>query len=75
MGGVNIKNLPPTSGLFEFTFLINLSLNRNGLSSVPPELLKLCPLEFLNPLSRSGCSVEGALSIRQPLIDDPTPVW
>ena len=37
MGGINIKNLPPTYGLFEFTFLINLCLNRNTILSVAPE--------------------------------------
>lgn len=82
VGGANINSLPLMSGLFEFTFLINLYLNRNSLWAVPPELLKLCRLEVLN-LSRngldslprsSGRSVEGALSIRQPLIDGPTPV-
>ncbi|KDR67582.1 hypothetical protein GALMADRAFT_216426 [Galerina marginata CBS 339.88] len=53
MGGVNIKNLPPTSGLFGFTFLINLYLNHNALSSVPPEISKLRHLELLD-LSGNG---------------------
>ncbi|KAH6897590.1 glucose-repressible alcohol dehydrogenase transcriptional effector [Coprinopsis sp. MPI-PUGE-AT-0042] len=48
MGGVNIKNLPPTSGLFSFTFLINLYLNHNALSTVPPEIAKLRHLELLD---------------------------
>ncbi|TFK18827.1 glucose-repressible alcohol dehydrogenase transcriptional effector [Coprinopsis marcescibilis] len=48
MGGVNIKNLPPTSGLFSFTFLINLYLNHNNLSSIPPEIAKLRHLELLD---------------------------
>ncbi|KAF8971229.1 Endonuclease/exonuclease/phosphatase [Flammula alnicola] len=48
MGGVNIKNLPPTSGLFSFTFLINLYLNHNALSTVPPEISKLRHLELLD---------------------------
>lgn len=81
MGGINIKNFPSTTGPFEFTFLTNLCLNRNALSSVPPELLKLRHLELLDlsktaldSLPRSlGCLVEGDLSIQQPLID--TPVW
>jgi CCR4-NOT transcription complex subunit 6 len=48
MGGVNIKNLPPNSGLFSFTFLINLYLNHNALSTVPPEISKLRHLEVLD---------------------------
>jgi len=48
MGGVNIKTIPPTSGLFTFTFLINLYLNHNGLSSIPPEISKLRHLEVLD---------------------------
>ncbi|KAJ7594537.1 glucose-repressible alcohol dehydrogenase transcriptional effector [Mycena floridula] len=48
MGGVNIKNLPPTSGLFSFTFLINLYLNHNSFSSVPGEISKLRSLELLD---------------------------
>jgi len=48
MGGVNIKSLPPTSGLFSFTFLINLYLNHNALSSIPPEIAKLRHLELLD---------------------------
>jgi CCR4-NOT transcription complex subunit 6 len=48
MGGVNIKNLPPTSGLFSFTFLINLYLNHNALSTVPGEICKLRHLEVLD---------------------------
>uniref|UniRef100_A0A8H7Y6Z8 CCR4-Not complex 3'-5'-exoribonuclease subunit Ccr4 n=1 Tax=Psilocybe cubensis TaxID=181762 RepID=A0A8H7Y6Z8_PSICU len=48
MGGVNIKNLPPTSGLFSFTFLINLYLNHNALSSVPLEISRLRHLELLD---------------------------
>ncbi|KAI0049872.1 hypothetical protein FA95DRAFT_1488266 [Auriscalpium vulgare] len=48
MGGVQIKNLPPTSGLFSFTFLVNLYLNHNALSTVPPEISKLRHLELLD---------------------------
>lgn len=48
MGGVNIKNLPPTSGLFSFNFLLNLYLNHNALSSVPAEIRKLRHLELLD---------------------------
>ena len=55
MGGVNIKNLPSTSGLFRFTFLINLYLNHNALQSVPPEISKLRHLELLD-LSGNGLS-------------------
>ena len=48
MGGVNIKNLPPKSGLFSFDFLLNLYLNHNALSSVPAEIRKLRHLELLD---------------------------
>lgn len=48
MGGVNLKNLPPTSGLFSFTFLATLYLNHNALSSIPPEIAKLRHLELLD---------------------------
>ena len=48
MGGVNIKNIPPNSGLFSFTFLINLYLNHNNLSRIPPEITKLRHLELLD---------------------------
>lgn len=48
MGGVNIKNLPPTSGLFSFTFLSNLYLNHNALTTIPPEISKLRHLELLD---------------------------
>ncbi|KAH7925627.1 hypothetical protein BV22DRAFT_1010832 [Leucogyrophana mollusca] len=48
MGGVNIKTLPPSSGLFTFTFLINLYLNHNALSTLPPEISKLRHLELLD---------------------------
>jgi CCR4-NOT transcription complex subunit 6 len=48
MGGVNIKNIPPSSGLFTFTFLINLYLNHNALSAVPPQIAKLRHLELLD---------------------------
>lgn len=48
MGGVNIKNIPPTSGLFSFSFLTNLYLNHNSLTSVPPQISKLRHLELLD---------------------------
>ncbi|TFY60101.1 hypothetical protein EVJ58_g5361 [Rhodofomes roseus] len=48
MGGVNIKSIPRTSGLFSFTFLINLYLNHNSLSNIPPEIAKLRHLELLD---------------------------
>jgi CCR4-NOT transcription complex subunit 6 len=48
MGGVQIKHLPPTSGLFSFTFLINLYLNHNTLTAIPPEIARLRHLELLD---------------------------
>ncbi|KAG5641853.1 hypothetical protein DXG03_004112 [Asterophora parasitica] len=48
MGGVNIKNIPSTSGLFSFKFLINLYLNHNALTAVPPEIARLRHLELLD---------------------------
>ncbi|KAJ4483834.1 Endonuclease/exonuclease/phosphatase [Lentinula aciculospora] len=48
MGGVGIKNLPSTSGLFSFTFLANLYLNHNGLTAIPPEIAQLRNLELLD---------------------------
>lgn len=48
MGGVSIKNIPRTSGLFSFTFLINLYLNHNSLTVIPPEISQLRHLEHLD---------------------------
>jgi CCR4-NOT transcription complex subunit 6 len=48
MGGVNIKNLPSGSGLFSFSFLINLYLNHNSLSSIPPQIAGLKHLQLLD---------------------------
>ncbi|KAF8893561.1 Endonuclease/exonuclease/phosphatase [Infundibulicybe gibba] len=48
MGGVKIKNIPPSSGLFTFTFLINLYLNHNALTAIPPQIAKLRHLELLD---------------------------
>ncbi|KAI0030781.1 Endonuclease/exonuclease/phosphatase [Vararia minispora EC-137] len=48
MGGVQLKNLPPTSGLFSFTFLVNLYLNHNQLSVIPPEITRLKSLVVLD---------------------------
>lgn len=53
MGGVNIKHLPGTNGLFKFNFLINLYLNHNSLRSIPPEIANLRHLELLD-LSGNG---------------------
>ncbi|PFH53696.1 hypothetical protein AMATHDRAFT_45168 [Amanita thiersii Skay4041] len=63
MGGVNLKNLPPTSGLFTFTFLINLYLNHNALSSVPPEISKLRHLELLDLSGNSLTSLPPELGM------------
>ncbi|TDL26099.1 glucose-repressible alcohol dehydrogenase transcriptional effector [Rickenella mellea] len=48
MGGINLKNIPRTSGLFGFAFLQNLYLNHNALSSIPPEISALRHLELLD---------------------------
>ncbi|KAJ6594239.1 Endonuclease/exonuclease/phosphatase [Mycena capillaripes] len=48
MGGVNIKSIPSSSGLFSFTFLTCLYLNHNALTSVPPEISKLRHLDLLD---------------------------
>ena len=48
MGGVGIKNLPPGSGLFGFTFLTTLYLNANQLDTIPPQISKLKHLELLD---------------------------
>lgn len=48
MGGLNIKNIPRVSGLFSFKFLINLYLNHNALTTIPPEITKLRHLELLD---------------------------
>ncbi|KAK0462617.1 Endonuclease/exonuclease/phosphatase [Desarmillaria tabescens] len=48
MGGVGLKNLPPSSGLFSFTFLLNLYLNHNALEVIPPQISALRHLELLD---------------------------
>lgn len=48
MGGVQIKNIPPNSGLFTFTFLTTLYLNHNNLTTIPPEITRLRHLELLD---------------------------
>ena len=48
MGGLNLKNLPQSSGLFAFTFLTSLYLNHNNLSIVPPQIAKLRHLKLLD---------------------------
>jgi CCR4-NOT transcription complex subunit 6 len=48
MGGVQLKNLPPSSGLFSFTFLVNLYLNHNQLTNIPPEITRLKGLVVLD---------------------------
>ncbi|THG94891.1 hypothetical protein EW026_g6669 [Hermanssonia centrifuga] len=63
MGGVNIKNLPPTSGLFSFTFLINLYLNHNALTSIPPEITKLQHLKLLDLSGNSLASIPPELGM------------
>nr|GAT58571.1 predicted protein [Mycena chlorophos] len=55
MGGIGLKTIPPTSGLFTFTFLTCLFLNHNNLSAIPPQIAKLRHLELLD-LSGNGLS-------------------
>jgi CCR4-NOT transcription complex subunit 6 len=63
MGGVNIKNLSPTSGLFNFVFLIHLYLNHNALSSIPPQISKLRHLELLDLSGNALTSVPPELGM------------
>lgn len=63
MGGVNIKNIPPNSGLFSFTFLLNLYLNHNALTRVPPEITKLRHLELLDLSGNNLTEVPAALGM------------
>ena len=63
MGGVNIKSIPRTSGLFSFTFLLNLYLNHNSLSSIPPEIAKLRHLELLDLSGNNLVSVPPELGM------------
>ncbi|KAI5123887.1 hypothetical protein M0805_005704 [Coniferiporia weirii] len=48
MGGISLKNIPRSSGLWSFTFLQNLYLNHNALQTVPPEIARLRQLELLD---------------------------
>ncbi|EJD03212.1 glucose-repressible alcohol dehydrogenase transcriptional effector [Fomitiporia mediterranea MF3/22] len=48
LGGINLKNLPRTSGLWSFAFLENLFLNHNALQSIPPGIARLKNLKLLD---------------------------
>lgn len=48
MGGVSIKTLPPISKLWSWRFLVNLYLNHNQLTSLPPGIRYLRQLEHLD---------------------------
>ncbi|KAH9944716.1 Endonuclease/exonuclease/phosphatase [Amylocystis lapponica] len=63
MGGVSIKSIPPTSGLFSFSFLINLYLNHNALTSIPPEISKLRHLRLLDLSGNSLVAVPPELGM------------
>ncbi|KAJ7772719.1 glucose-repressible alcohol dehydrogenase transcriptional effector [Mycena maculata] len=69
MGGVNIKSIPPSSGLFSFTFLTCLYLNHNALTSVPPEISRLRHLDLLdlsgNNLSTLPAEIGMVISLRE----------
>ncbi|KAH9946897.1 hypothetical protein B0H21DRAFT_857366 [Amylocystis lapponica] len=63
MGGVSIKSIPPTCGLFLFLFLINLYLNHNALTSIPPEISKLRHLRLLDLSGNSLVAVPQELGM------------
>ncbi|TFK67381.1 hypothetical protein BDN72DRAFT_770732 [Pluteus cervinus] len=63
MGGIHIKNIPSTSGLFTFTFLTSLYLNHNAISSIPPEISKLRHLELLDLSGNSLATVPPELGM------------
>ncbi|KDQ55803.1 hypothetical protein JAAARDRAFT_195620 [Jaapia argillacea MUCL 33604] len=63
MGGVLIKNIPADSGLFSFTFLTNLYLNHNALTSIPPQIAKLRHLELLDVSGNNLISVPPELGM------------
>ncbi|KAH9924113.1 hypothetical protein B0H21DRAFT_826804 [Amylocystis lapponica] len=62
-GGVSIKSVPPTSGLFSFSFLINLHLNHTALTSIPPEISKLRHLQLLDLSGNSLVAVPPELRV------------
>ncbi|KAJ7130842.1 glucose-repressible alcohol dehydrogenase transcriptional effector [Mycena crocata] len=74
MGGVNIKSIPSNSGLFSFTFLTQLYLNHNALTSVPPEISRLCHLDVLdlsgNNLSSVPPEIGMLISLRELFLFD-----
>jgi CCR4-NOT transcription complex subunit 6 len=48
MGGVQIRHLPPSAGLFAYAFLTNLYLNHNQLTALPGAIARLRHLELLD---------------------------
>jgi CCR4-NOT transcription complex subunit 6 len=63
MGGVGLQNMPPQSSLFSYTFLVNLYLNHNALSSLPSEIVHLRHLEVLDLSCNKFTSIPSELGM------------
>lgn len=63
MGGINLKNLPRSSGLWSFTFLQNLYLNHNALTVIPTEIQQLKYLELLDLSGNSLSTIPPELGL------------
>lgn len=63
MGGIHIKHLPASSGLFQMDFLVNLYLNHNALTAVPSQISKLRSIEVLDLSGNALTSLPAALGM------------